>query len=135
MIHDINKMIIEAKERGYNVGNVSDTYHTFDELYNHRTILLLALLKEVGSEKAWFSMQHSDGSMFEGMFIAGLETPSGTITYHIEGQFLPLFQKYVKEVPKAPEWDGHTPNDVLVRLIGEEDRKVIENIIGIKDEK
>ena len=130
VLEAINMLILAAKSDGYDIEEISDTFHTFGELYDHRTILLLALLRK--EDTSWFSMKHSDGSMFDGMFIAGYETEDGPITYHIEGKYLPLFKKYIKEIPNAPEWDGHTPNDVLYRITGNEDRKELEAILGVK---
>lgn len=133
IICGINVLITTAKNDNYNIGSISDTYHTFDELYDHRTILFLALLKEC-KDRAWFSMKHSDGSMFDGMFIAGIDTDMGPATYHIEGKYLLLFKKYVKEIPNAPEWDGHTPDDVLLRIMGSENETQVKNIIGARHE-
>lgn len=134
IINSINKLIESIKTKGYSTGAISDTFHTFDELYDHRTILFLALLKEADHDKGWYSLKHSDGSMFDGMFIAGFETPDGTITYHVENKYLPLFEKYVRYIPQAPEWDGHTPDDVLVRLAGTENTEAVKNIIGERNE-
>ena len=98
------------------VGDVSDGFHTFNELYDHRQTLFVALANRV-STKAWKSRLHADGTMFEGpedWFIAGLRLPSGDITYHLEGRFWDLLR--VEELECAPEWDGHTPEDVVTRI-------------------
>ena len=50
--------------------------------------------------------------MYEGMFIVGLKTDSGTVTYHCEDKYRDLF-KDIKSLDKAPEWDGATPEDGL----------------------
>ena len=97
------------------VGNVSDGYHTFNELYAHRCTLFAALAM-CHKHIAWKSLLHSDGTMFDDWFIAGMDLPTGTITYH-----LPVEQFWEKldipEVEKAPEWDGHTSDDVIKRVI------------------
>lgn len=65
--------------------------------------------------KSWKSRLHDDGTMFEGdWFIAGIETPMGPATYHLEGRFWDSAK--VLPLPNAPAWDGHTPEDVLERL-------------------
>lgn len=100
-----------------------DDYHTMQELYNHRTILFAVLCKMVDEEYrghgnwSWKSKVHSDGTSEEGWFIAGIETLYGQITYHQKIEFWDLF--HCKELDKAPEYDGHTPDDVLDRLIKE----------------
>lgn len=98
------------------VGEVSDGFHTFNELYEHRQTLFVALANRVPT-KAWKSRLHADGTMFEGpegWFIAGLHLPDGDITYHLEGRFWDLLR--VEEMERAPEWDGHTPADVVKRI-------------------
>jgi hypothetical protein len=95
-------------------GEISDGYHTFNELYEHRHILFLGMLS-ASREKAWRSKLHADGTMFDGWFIAGLDTELGTATYHLPLRMWHLFD-VIREIDKAPEWDGHTSNDVLVRL-------------------
>lgn len=95
-------------------GNTSDGYHTFNELYEHRHILFLALLSE-NKDKAWRSKLHDDGSFLDGWFIAGLKTDLGQATYHLPLRMWDLFDN-IKEVERAPKWDGHTSEDVLARI-------------------
>lgn len=97
---------------------VSDGYHTFDELYDHRITLWITLCKYLKEKTAliYRSKLHSDGSSFEGWFILGLiEVPGKQITYH-----LPLSRweetNFAETLDKAPEWDGHTSADVIGRL-------------------
>lgn len=101
-------------DAGEITGETSDGYHTFNELYEHRHILFLAVLT-ANIAKAWRSKLHADGTMFDGWFIAGLNTDDGQATYHIPERMWELF-KYIPELDRAPEWDGHTSNDVLVRI-------------------
>lgn len=96
-----------------NSGYVSDGYHTFNELYKHRTILF-SVICNTHKAIAWKSKLHHDGTMYDGMFIVGIDTPDGTCTYHCENDYWDLF--HVKELDNAPEWDGHTPDDVLTRI-------------------
>ena len=93
----------------------SDGYHTFDELYEHRITLFIALCK-CRKESSWRSMKHSDGSSFEGWFIMGINYTQGKqISYH-----LPISKweitDFVPTLEKAPEFDGHTSEDVLKRI-------------------
>ena len=96
-------------------GNISDGYHTFNELYEHRHALFICLANLYFS-KSWKSKLHSDGTSMDGWFISGIELPSGKqISYHLPEN---LFNKLmIPELEKAPEWDGHTPNDVVDRLM------------------
>lgn len=98
------------------IGKVSDGYHTFDELYEHRCLLFLAWQKYFPSYRAWKSRKHNDGSSFEGWFIAGVDlgASGGQITYHIPETYWDLCRAPERET--APEWDGHTSADVIERL-------------------
>ena len=99
-----------------NPGQVSDGYHTFDELYDHRCTLFVALMA-AHPQLSWMSTKHDDGSMFDGWFICGMDLPTGTVTYHLPAQMIGLAQDTgAKVLPSAPKWDGHTPADVVARI-------------------
>lgn len=103
---------VEIPESG--IGNLSDGYHTFNELYHHRAILFSVICNSM-PDKAWKSKLHDTGDMFEGMFIVGIETPEGQATYHYDIEpYWDMFK--VKELEKAPKWDGHTPQDAIDRI-------------------
>lgn len=93
---------------------LDDGSHTTEELYAHRAVLFSMLLY-YNRENGWKSRKHYDGSMHEGYFIVGVNTPEGQVTYHYELKYWPLFD--VKELEFAPQWDGHTPDDCLFRLL------------------
>lgn len=95
-------------------GETSDGYHTFNELYHHRAILFSAICK-IYPYMAWKSKKHHDGTMYEGMFIVGLNTPKGQATYHYDID--PYWEEFdVMELEQAPEWDGHTSNEAIERI-------------------
>ena len=99
--------------------DISDGYHSFGELYEHRVELYIALLrsKAAGAPfKVWKSKQHSDGTESIGWFLLGYDKePGRQITYH-----LPIDKwadcSFAEELHIAPPFDGHTPQDVLQRL-------------------
>lgn len=99
-------------------GQISDGYHTFDELYEHRHLLYLSLIASESQHGtfAWKSKLHEDGSFYEGYFLAGLYLPyvDKYITYHLPMKYWDLCGASTLE--KAYKWDGHTSNDVLNRL-------------------
>lgn len=106
-------IVLSEKEPTIN-GETSDGYHTFNELYHHRAVLFSVICNSHLS-LAWKSMHHSDGTMFDGMFIVGIQTPKGQATYHYN--FNPYWDMfYVKNLEFAPEWDGHTSDDAIKRI-------------------
>jgi hypothetical protein len=100
-----------------NPNEVSDGYHTFGELYDHRCLLFTHLMwcyQDLSFASHW----HSDGTVWDGWFIAGIKLDGGMITYHLPDKYENLLPSSVW-VSKAPEWDGHTSSDVVNRLIHE----------------
>lgn len=103
-------------------GKISDGYHTFDELYEFRKVYNAALFNEWAKfqiptydvHKSW---KHNDGELCfgGGYFIVVAILPTGQISNHYEAKDWDLFK--VPEVEKAKyPFDGHTSNDVLIRL-------------------
>jgi len=98
---------------GVDTGEVSDGNHTFNELYAHRCLLFIALMHD-NKSISWWSHTHHDGSQWKGWIIAGINLPTGSITYHVPSAMLDLLPD--AHIEKAPEWDGHNSDDVLERL-------------------
>ena len=95
-------------------GDTSDGYHTFNELYHHRAILFSVIVKTF-PDKAWKSLRHHDGTMYDGMFIVGIDTPEGQATYHYDiDPYWGMFE--CRELECAPEWDGHSPAQAIERI-------------------
>lgn len=110
----IQRLIDNFKKENPNesVGELSDTYHSFDDLYRHRTILSALLF--LNFPYSWKSKIHEDGTMYDGMFVTGFPTPTGMVSYHYDLEYWDLFK--IPEIPHAPHFDGYTDNDVLIRL-------------------
>jgi hypothetical protein len=107
---------VPANEPTTSTDQISDGYHTFGELYEHRTLLFVALMR-AWPQLSWFAQRHDDGSAFPGFFIAGMHLPTGQITYHLEDRWLPLLRRLpIVELAIAPQWDGHASSDVVRRL-------------------
>jgi hypothetical protein len=101
----IQNNIFNLPERG----ELSDGYHSFNELYYHRMILFSIICNQ-NKTISWKSKRHEDGTMFENYFIAGINTPDGQFTYHCHIDHWDKFE--VAELETAPHYDGHTPNDI-----------------------
>lgn len=114
-----NKDMNENNEK-VDMGEVSDGYHTFNELYEYRLLYnagMFSTWAELGLYDVHKSKRHSDGEIPFGdanWFIVMAELPTGQISNHYEMKDWDLFQ--IPEKEKANAWDGHTPKDVAERL-------------------
>lgn len=101
-------------------GNISDGYHTFNELYEYRLLYNASMFNELAKQGLYDvhkSKLHSDGTVpfgDENWFIVQAELPTGQISNHYEMKDWELFK--VPEKEKANPYDGHTPQDVAKRL-------------------
>ena len=106
---------------GDNIGEFSDGYHTFNELYDYRKAYNAAFFNELAKQGLYDvhkSRLHSDGKVpFDdnNWFIVMAELPTGQISNHYEIKDWDLFD--IPEKEKANTWDGHTPQDVYKRLV------------------
>lgn len=107
------------------MGEVSDGYHTFNELYKCRMLLNAALFngwyadyqeRDVPVTMVLKSRKHSDGEkpFGGGWFVVSAELPTGQITFHYENKYWDLFK--IGEAERAPAWDGHTAQQAMERL-------------------
>lgn len=116
------------------LNELSDGYHTYDELYEFRKMYNAVLFNEWGKNPVYLaedvekkypvvqydvhkSWKHFDGEecFGGGWFIVSAMLPDGLISNHYKAADWDLFQ--VPEVEKAKyEFDGHTGKDVLERL-------------------
>ena len=108
-----------VEEEMGDMGEVSDGYHTFNELYEYRLLYNASFFNELAKQNLYDvhkSKKHSDGEdcFGGGHFIVMAELPTGQISNHYELKDWSLFQ--VPEKEKANKWDGHTPQDVAKRM-------------------
>lgn len=103
---------------------ISDGYHTFGELYEHRITLFIALCRllkyeyklQMDGKGVWRSYAQSDGLVMDGWFILGISTVAGQqISYHLPRSKWEETE-FACTLDKAPDWDGHTSDEVLKRL-------------------
>lgn len=100
-----------------NKQEISDGYHTFAELYEHRHALFIALMRS-HPEISWRANNHEDGTMFDNWFIAGMRLPTGDISYHMPVSLWTMLDGVgIATSNLGPAWDGHTPDDVVKRLM------------------
>lgn len=123
---DFESDVKGTTKRYKSMGEVSDDYHTFNELYEFRKAYNALLFNEWRYYESQYprtrfnpvkSKRHSDGELCfgGGWFVVSAETRCGQITNHYEMKDWDLFR--IPEVEKAPKWDGHTPQQALERLL------------------
>lgn len=95
------------------VGEVSDGYHTFNELYEHRHVLFINVVM-AHRDDAFKTWKDDKGETWEGWFILGINTRQGQVSYHLPKDYWPLVS--VKEIERNSDFDGHTAEDVVLRL-------------------
>jgi hypothetical protein len=100
---------------------VSDGFHTFKELYQHRLILSALAFKKAKEKgyRIWKSYKHygeSEDCYGGDYFIVGVDLPEGQFSYHYEKGNEHLFN-YAEHLEESPKWDGHTSKDVTRLLI------------------
>jgi len=109
------------------ISDISDGYHTFRELYNFRKVYNAVLFNEwarQGKYQIHKSLRHDDGETCfnsNDYFIVVAMLPTGQITNHYKIADWDLFD-VPETVTALFPFDGHTPNDVLIRLT-----KLIQN--------
>jgi hypothetical protein len=106
---------------GCDASHISDGFHTFGELYEHRHVLFCALAHAVwvfNIGHSWKSSNHWIAgeleSVWPGWFLAGIALYGQQITYHLPLTYWDLFHGRNRDTP--PEHDGHTSADVIERL-------------------
>ena len=116
---NVNKKIIciiTSLQQKQDIGEISDGYHTFNELYRYRMLYNAAFFNLLPKEWVHKSKRHHTGEecFGGGWFIVMANLPTGQISNHYELKDWDLFQVPEKEF--ADEWDGHTPQEAAERL-------------------
>lgn len=108
--------VISSLQLEQDMGEVSDGYHTFNELYYYRMLYNAAFFNLLPKELVHKSKRHHTGEKCfgGGWFIVTANLPTGQISNHYELKDWDLFKVPEKEV--ADEWDGHTPQEAAERL-------------------
>lgn len=123
-ISSINQEIGDLVDKG----EISDGSHTFQELYNTRNLLYIALLRIVKQfgKYVWYSDTDSEGG-YDGYFLLGMNVEQGKqISFHLEDKYLPYVKQFADYKETPPVWDGHTTVDVNERLLS---NSIMESVI------
>lgn len=107
---------LEKQKKPKDKGEISDGYHTFNELYRYRMLYNAAFFNLLPKELVHKSKKHHDGKecFGGGWFIVMANLPTGQISNHYELKDWDLF--HIPEKGVADEWDGHTPQQAAERL-------------------
>lgn len=110
---EINKEICKLD----NAQNISDGYHTFKELYEHRHLLYLALCANY-KDYCYWTYKNSDGSSYNNYFLLVLKHPEiDQISYHLPIELLDYIEFDIKYKDICDDYDGHNSEDVIDRLL------------------
>lgn len=109
--------LIECSKCGklFRADKVTDGYHSFDELYDHRCILFITLMKQM-PDKAFWTYKNKEEETWDGWIICAIETKHGQISYHVPVKYIGLLKDYIQEKECNDTYDEHTSVDVLERL-------------------
>lgn len=112
----ILNVLDSLQQEQVDMGEVSDGYHTFNELYYYRLLYNAAFFNLLPKEWVHKSKRHHTGEecFGGGWFIVMANLPTGQISNHYELKDWDLFK--VPEREFADEWDGHTPQEAAERL-------------------
>lgn len=91
--------------------DLSDGYHTFKELYEHRILLFLGLILHNPLISSILVKDHYPGW---DLILSYLPPDDAQISYHISSKYRELYEGIIKE--GQDEWDGHTSKQVATRL-------------------
>ncbi len=116
-VQEINSKILELHDDDRN--QISDWYHTFWELYDHRCVLYISLVNISQHITTWKpfakSQVHYDWTSRDWWFIVQWYIEWRQISYHLPMKYWD--NVLCKEAEKADERDWHTSKDVLDRLL------------------
>ena len=99
--------------------NPRDEYHTMHELYEYR-MLYNALAANSNAEFSMKSKRHHDGELcFGGKYFIvvmylSIDGVEKQVSNHYKMRDWDYFK--IRQLPRAPLWDGHTPALAAVRL-------------------
>lgn len=94
-------------------GDISDGYHTFNELYEHRNLQFIMICLAMRDECRW-------KKDMPGWFILYLNSDMGQISYHIPEKYLYMVERFITKLDdeNTHYWDGHNSQDVIKRFKG-----------------
>lgn len=112
----LESFIDSLQQEKIDMGEVSDGYHTFNELYYYRMLYNAAFFNLLPKEWVHKSKRHHTGEecFGGGWFIVMANLPTGQVSNHYELKDWDLFKVPEKEF--ADEWDGHTPQEAAERI-------------------
>lgn len=113
-LNEINKNISLLQDDEKNL--VSDWYHTFWELYDHRCVLYVAFVNVINIDNPFIkSKTHFDWTSWDWWFIVQWYIMWKQISYHLPMKYWDNVR--CKAVEKSDNRDWHISQDVLNRLL------------------
>jgi hypothetical protein len=96
-------------------GDISDGYHTFDELYEHRVLLFLVCVKSGAFKASLVCEDHYPGWDVITSHTSGAYNQ---ISYHVPIKYRPIYESLTRVSKKEQEesFDGHDSKLVAHRI-------------------
>lgn len=111
----LEKEVERLKVNTVVTGKTSDGYHTFYELYDHRSLLFLAVCLTdsiaVHNKHIYWCKDH-----YQDWDLVVFNTSDGQISYHIPSKYREITERLPERDIQHHVYDGHTSADVLKRL-------------------
>lgn len=97
--------------------DISDGYHTFDELYDHRNLLFLTWLVEERRNGGRFREVYWVRDHFPGWDLVATNVGQQQVSYHVSACYRDICADWFTERTSLEDvFDGHTSSDVADRL-------------------
>lgn len=114
----------ESKVNPFIKSNISDGYHTFEELYKHRHELFITLCEVLEDKFPRFEIictkKNKEGKEWDGWFILAInyykDGKEEQISYHLPNSYWDRCVDYFQVEESNSKYDGHTSEDVINRL-------------------
>jgi len=118
IIEKINAEIKDYKrETGNSVKKISDSHHSFGDLYN-REMVLFRCITSFCPKLCFKTLEHYDEEndpMFNGDFMVGIYTPLGPASYHFKLKYLKSFS-HIEFQNHGPRYEGYTEEEKNERI-------------------
>lgn len=124
----LNKLIQYLKKKGYPIKDI-ETFDSFRYYYAQKQEYFMNICNQY-PKLAWKTKKHFDEEndpMFDGDFLAGINTTRGVACFHFKITEWDKFE--IPEILHGPKYDGYSSKEVLLRLASLVNPDLVEEYI------